>query len=240
MLDRGEVLITTLGRCQTIEHPQRSDPGEGRRNVTNGRAVSETNVGELIAMLNRSGCNISPGAISVQGRNAISIAPRSVMASIASPNCLMYCLSDDLSLRMSQDFEGESDCIEIVQPNEFFLALQYALTPHLEALGVRVNETSRGFKRCGYRSRVQTWDEKPFDPYLVKDTKFASQREWRGIWCVDRPERLPKYIVLQAPGILPYVRRVTISRTLPDTHSISFDGFAAFRFQATTFDFPWP
>jgi len=93
-------------------------------------------------------------------------------------------------------------CVQINQPERFFLALDAALRNEVKASEVALSEPK--WDRCVYQDRLHNWESEALPAiWQLKPIRFKLQCEVRVCWQPNPMQRL-EFKVLKVPAILPY------------------------------------
>lgn len=105
--------------------------------------------------------------------------------SFSSNNILVMCMSSNLSVDIARQFDNATECIQINNPDWFFLSitksLRKAFGRKYEFIGLHpcIYVPSRTYKHNEESAHLQ-------DQHLIKDISYEKQKEVRALWrCKD-------------------------------------------------------
>jgi len=110
-----------------------------------------------------------------------------------SPDYYMFCATTEFNQSALNDF-GYDACVRIDDPLRFFLAVSHSVRHHASFEGVF---------DCQYTSRDIAHDkDQGTHPALIKDSKYAAQKEVRGLWKPQKSSIKP--VIIQNRRIAGY------------------------------------
>ena len=125
-----------------------------------------------------------------------------------SPNCLIFCVSNQKSKKTMQQFKDADTCIEIYDPDKFFTLLNRSV---LKKLKNKVKWRGAFDVRYGNYERMQANPyHKPLHPAIVKTKDFSEQHEMRALWLPKAPITLQPFYDLKVPGMKSCCRLIEI------------------------------
>jgi hypothetical protein len=201
LISEGSIKVGTLSEYRAMEghDPERGDGQEGELTLKSpaGRHVYGGDPATLPPPLRHPGIHIDPGALVTEGEGAITIKS-------TIPDLFIYCTTETYDPGYGRRFGSGKriDCVQINQPEAFFLAIDAALRAAESTGRMTISEPKWG--RCEYRDRQHNWerDDLPVT-WLLKPAKFQGQREIRVCWTTG-PGKPLKCIILKVPAIKPY------------------------------------
>ena len=199
LISEGSIKVGTLSEYRSKEgHDQeRSDGHEGELTLHSPPGRHEYGGEKLPPLLRNPNIHIGSRALVTEGRSAIQIHSR-------IPDLFIYCTSEVYDNNIGHAFtNGEPmGCVQINQPERFFLALDAALRDEVKASGITLSEPK--WERCVYEDSLHDWERENLPAiWRLKPTKFQLQREVRGCWQPNPMQRLESR-VLEVLAIIPY------------------------------------
>lgn len=199
LVREGAIKVGTLSEYRSKEgHDQ--ERGDGRE----GELTLQSRVGrhvyggkKLPPLLRNPNIHIGPRALVVEGQGAITIHSR-------IPDLFIYCTSEAYNLDVGRGFSNREPmgCVQINQPEHFFLALDAALRDEMNASRVSLSEPR--WDRCVYEDRLHDWEREDLPAvWRLKPSRFQLQREVRVCWQPNPMQRL-EFRVFKVPAIVPY------------------------------------
>lgn len=166
LVEKGIIKINTLYGCRKIENcSERQDIEEG---ITKHKAKGMTINPDGTRNIRVAFHNMTPKTITFtsDGYN------------LSSPNAYIYCLSSERSSQIMECFNGTDTCVEINNIEKFARIISYKLVD----LGLINEGYPAGFWQCVYRDRNFGEDPNKTQGFLIKDSKYQHQKEWRLAW----------------------------------------------------------
>jgi len=172
MLDKGKVKIGTLYEYRRYEDAERKDEKEGVKSTY-------TDVKNPIEATNNKDL---PGGyrnfIQIEKGGTVNLLSGSLDRIEVVVDVYMYCLSEIYDKTIMLDF-GCDSCVKIEDPANFIQNLTNCMKDFT------THEPFGG--KCAYMDRRQEFsDHKNIPPYLLKDSLYQHQREFRVIWFPDK------------------------------------------------------
>ena len=189
LVDKGEVLVTTLEKCRQAEMGrERTDPDEGTRlTIAPRQTFSWEGKGSADPFFDRF--------IGGTGKG-IRFIDSTFRLREVSEDLFIYCTTSRFDRALMEEF-GCDACVRIDNSWEFLRAVT-------DALGARVQRPWR-WGPCVYRTREQHFQKRDIDrvdPAFLKDESYNRQREVRAVWT---PSSQPiKPVILTAPVVVRY------------------------------------
>jgi hypothetical protein len=179
LVNEGSIKVGTLSEYRSKEgHDQeRGDGHEGELTLPN--------------------IHIGPGALVVEGQGAVTVRSR-------IPDLFIYCTSETYDINIGRAFtNGEPmGCVQINQPELFFLALDAALRNEVKPNAITLSEPK--WERCVYEDRRHDWERENLPAiWLLKPAKFQRQSEIRVCW-KPAPMQSLEFRIFKVPAIIPY------------------------------------
>lgn len=187
LLTQGKVRIGTLYEFRDLESHGDvvGDAGEGKKSL-HLHGKGDTWTAKTIPDFAKTFFNLGPEA-------SMTLEGVTLQLPQESPDHYMFCATSEFNEAALSDF-GYDSCIRIDDPRRFFMAISHT---------IRHQASFVGAFHCQYTSRDAPYDEdNGIHPALIKDPKYASQREVRGLWT---PHKIPiKPVVIQNRRIAGY------------------------------------
>jgi len=199
LVNEGSIKVGTLSEYRSKEgHDQeRGDGHEGELTLQSraGRHVYGSE--KLPPLLRNPNIHIGPGALVVEGQGAVTVRSR-------IPDLFIYCTSETYDINIGRAFtNGEPmGCVQINQPELFFLALDAALRNEVKPNAITLSEPK--WERCVYEDRRHDWERENLPAiWLLKPAKFQRQSEIRVCW-KPAPMQSLEFRIFKVPAIIPY------------------------------------
>jgi hypothetical protein len=195
MMSEGSIKIGTLSEYRAIEDRERGDDGEGKLTLHSpaGRQVYGGDAATLPPILRHPGIHIGQRGLETVGENAVNIS--STIADL-----YVFCTTESLDPEYARRFGG--GCVQINQPEQFFLELDTALRTAASAERILLSKPRWG--RCVYEGRRYNWEREDVPAaWLLKPARYQGQREIRVSWQTD-PIKPLSSVILKVPSIVPF------------------------------------
>lgn len=192
LVNDGKLRIGTL-----LDYRRREKFGGGRLDEDEGTselwAAIDARSNDDIPEFARSIIQIGPSATKVH------ISGIGVVKPYLMPDAYVLCLSKRYApAELLPDFEPADACVEIVNPPEFFAALEDSMAAHGQFIGVH---------DCKYSGRRVEYPAPALNPFVVKDPRYAHQAESRIGWLPHK--RLKStFIDIVNPELRNWCRRI--------------------------------
>lgn len=114
-------------------------------------------------------------------------------------NAYVFCVSKHYApAELLPDFAPADACVEIINPIEFYRALEDSMAEHGRSMGIH---------DCNYAGRKIEYPAPAVDPFVAKDPRYAHQAEVRVGWQPREP-LTSTFIDIVNPKLRNYCRRI--------------------------------